>query len=758
MKRYALIVLLAVTLLNAQPVKAQSPCHVGLSTDNGVRQPGESCEAIGAQTITLGGENGFATVTLSGGARQRGELTSGAFLEPIDMYAGRACQGLPPRLDFHFSRKVFNVSITMAAETEFEGALDVTVADNKGRSYVQRMTLGGFFSTVGFGGGDINHITITTAAPSWHWQIYGIQFDDETKCPGNPSPSPSPTPTRSSSDDVAVALRPDPSPSPGPTDHNFFGIVPPSALTQTVRKVDGPIHRDVNVFRVVSDLKPDGTLQNPADLIANGVVSKYATLRIPAYDVDSTAGERDHVLFNGVEIGSGGGTAYLQGQDKKWSVSEFQIPIELVRFGKRNVDHPPTPGQNEVTILVDEDSGGWRVAIAAPSIEFQALYPVVMVHGNNSCGNFFAGDYRTKCEAALDNDFQLRPESEWFIKTFKDKGIPFDNSIDMPTDTVSRHADYLLVGGPKNKSIKAIAAEFGAKHVHIITHSKGGIDVREYLTRLPSGNKPTDFGVISVTTLSGPHLGSVGADYEDTIKQLKDMNQLTTDTILVADNPLRAGLTAAMGSDIGIPDLRVDKMRQFNRTNIPALPSQFWVEGQISNVSYYVLGADANLDDSAKDESVIEKFHPEKYLPTITDGEETKGVPYFPGLQGFTTLGKGELYTNIYRMFGSVHAARIVSKNKPGLGVPRPIPTIGEVPEPCWFLANDFAVTWLSALAVSQDPCVFVPDPQSVHSILPLATTQALSVIKSNHATLSNPVTAQIVLNWILMSQPIPRN
>src|SRR6266480_389378 len=107
MKRSILLVSLAAMFLNTPTVAAQLPCRVEASTATGQRQQNVACDAVASQTITLGGEtlagqNGAATVTVSGGARQEGyDSRFGVY----DTYSGRACQGLPPRLDFHFSRK-----------------------------------------------------------------------------------------------------------------------------------------------------------------------------------------------------------------------------------------------------------------------------------------------------------------------------------------------------------------------------------------------------------------------------------------------------------------------------------------------------------------------------------------------------------------------------------------------------------------------------------------------------------------------------
>ena len=94
-----------------------------------------------------------------------------------------------------------------------------------------------------------------------------------------------------------------------------------------------------------------------------------------------------------------------------------------------------------------------------------------MIHGNNSCGNFFAGDYRTNCMG--DAPTQLMPETEWFIKPFKDQKIPFDKSITMPTDRRATHALWLLNGSLEHgvRSLKSIADEWGVKHIHVIAHS-----------------------------------------------------------------------------------------------------------------------------------------------------------------------------------------------------------------------------------------------------------------------------------------------
>ena len=104
------------------------------------------------------------------------------------------------------------------------------------------------------------------------------------------------------------------------------------------------------------------------------------------------------------------------GTGRQWVVNKFYVPVEVLNFGKRVKGQPATPGKNTVEIWVDEDSTGarpWCTSVGWASISFEALYPFVMVHGNNSCPEFFAGDYECKGESHPD----FTPD-EYFVKPF----------------------------------------------------------------------------------------------------------------------------------------------------------------------------------------------------------------------------------------------------------------------------------------------------------------------------------------------------
>jgi triacylglycerol lipase len=142
--------------------------------------------------------------------------------------------------------------------------------------------------------------------------------------------------------------------------------------------------------------------------------------------------------------------------------------------------------------------------------------------------------------------------------------VPFDNSIDMTTAPIADHATFLAF------AIPAKAAECGARHVHVVAHSKGGLDVRASLALLANLNLPLNFGVLSLTTLSTPHHGSVGADYSF---DAKDANSLFSDSLT------RTKLAQQAPPDVATGDLRVSFVDRFNATNIPLLPRTLTIDG-----------------------------------------------------------------------------------------------------------------------------------------------------------------------------------
>jgi hypothetical protein len=276
--------------------------------------------------------------------------------------------------------------------------------------------------------------------------------------------------------------------------------------------------------------------------------------------------------------------------------------------------------------------------------------------------------------------------------------IPFDNSISMRTAPIDDHA--VLLG----KSIPEIAASFGARHAHLVAHSKGGLDSRAFLAK----TIPENFGVLSLITLSTPHQGSSGPDY-----QIDAVGANASHS----DSTVRTNLGKLTLPNAGTPSLRVDAAAEFNRTNVPALPNQFVVDGEVDPVAYRSISADMNLNDSHEDGD-----------PTIEYNE------------AFALAAQGRMpdaiYTRVvqtvYRLVGSVQKTRTETITVGDRGQ-YTVKVVREVPAP-QFRLNDAAVTQESA------------------SVGPF---HEIAHLKRNHSTIAHPVTGTLVLNEIRRIQPM---
>ncbi|HJW91995.1 MAG TPA: hypothetical protein VJ901_00115 [Thermoanaerobaculia bacterium] len=285
--------------------------------------------------------------------------------------------------------------------------------------------------------------------------------------------------------------------------HDGFSPFPPPPAEDTLFTVDsggdldtdctyhsgGPLVIHLPVTRFAGPVSSNGTLQNSAQLVANGYLSESAHLRMPAYDVDvfgdpdvpTKAPEVDRVYFNGHEVG------LLTGDNEIWKLNEFEVPIEWVKFPSIGSDGTlPAAADNVIAIDIDTASGGddnWCTSVDWVELDFGAIAPIFLVHGILSSG----------------------PEA-WpnFHSTLAAAGAPFSDEINLSgTGSIEGNAAILATRLP------ALAAKFGAKKCHIVAHSKGGLDTRAFLDGEYDGQ---ELKVLSLYTLSTPHHGSVLAD------------------------------------------------------------------------------------------------------------------------------------------------------------------------------------------------------------------------------------------------------
>lgn len=417
-----------------------------------------------------------------------------------------------------------------------------------------------------------------------------------------------------------------PFPTPTPTDSQFV-VDTPYPPNHCQFRSAGSLKFTVAITRYVGPVNGDGKLSNPQALVNNGVISPTVTLTMPAFDVDYSMvtlppdqPERDRVLFNGEFIGDLGAEGYLDGENNRWRMNSIKVPVSAVKFAQLNSGGgPPTPGLNEIEILIDQGNIAnnkelWCTSIDWAAIKVKALYPVVMLHGNGEDGTFW--------------------NRMGFTGPFAAAGIPIDISVSNGTHFISTNAGQLAI------KIPGIAQKFGVKHLHFVAHSKGGLDSRAFIKQIP----PDTIAILSVTTLSTPHHGSVLADY---VRDARGASAWSS------DDSVRTEAIQLKGGELdkGRENLTTSFVGVFNQQNLP-LPTSFTVAGETTPVKYFSWGADANADNSMS------------FLgnPTITI-DELQGTDYASG--GYLTA-KGA--TTVYRIVYYVASTRwdwaIVGGNK----------------------------------------------------------------------------------------------
>ncbi|MEL6537526.1 MAG: hypothetical protein AAFQ98_19045 [Bacteroidota bacterium] len=230
-----------------------------------------------------------------------------------------------------------------------------------------------------------------------------------------------------------------------------------------------------------------GLLANADELINTDALPATANIALRVFDVDHNSTyddngdgipdpEVDHVYVNGRQVLLGGAPWELTSGNNTWSIPSINIPIDYLKF-------PQGEGQsaeNLIEIDIDVKNVGWAIECSDIRISFQeptcSATPIVLVNGffgNKSTWDTFSG---------------------WLSRD----GIAHEAVAVSGTGSMATNANYL------HSQIERILRETGAKQVHIVAHSKGGLDTREYLRRYGHLNR-----VDKVVQLGTPNHGSV---------------------------------------------------------------------------------------------------------------------------------------------------------------------------------------------------------------------------------------------------------
>lgn len=247
----------------------------------------------------------------------------------------------------------------------------------------------------------------------------------------------------------------------------------------------GPLLIQLPVPTVVNpaEIGADGRLRDPNKLVQAGVIGAQVTIRFPVFDIDSGAvvsgiqPEVDRITFNGRFIKT------LTGINNTWTDDSFTIPIAELRFVSPNSPN----ARNELRVDIDTANAGgqeaWCMAVDWVAAEFDCAAPYVLAHGINA-------------DASTWDDGSARA----VLTTLDEKGVRYTRFSVTSNGSVAGNARELRT------LITAFLATLKAEKVHIIAHSKGGLDTQGLEALAP------DFEILSLSTLSTPHLGAVAAD------------------------------------------------------------------------------------------------------------------------------------------------------------------------------------------------------------------------------------------------------
>jgi pimeloyl-ACP methyl ester carboxylesterase len=486
---------------------------------------------------------------------------------------------------------------------------------------------------------------------------------------------------------------------PEDTDHSFSTDDAPKLDTGCIFRSSGPIVFNIEIKRFIGRLRSDGTLADADKLIASGALSRTAKLIMPGFDVDSGATaqgvqpERDRVSVNGEAVG------FLQGQNNRWILNSFEVDIRKIKFAERGTDgSEPTGGVNEIRIDIDTANSdeAWCTSVDWGSAGFRALSPILLIHGNNS-----------------DDEFYVRQK---FTDELDERSLAYDNKVfgdskDNPTTNfISVNANILA------KNIPKLVRSFGAKTVHLVAHSKGGLDARAYLAS-PALQNNKDFKVISLSTLSTPHDGSVLADLsierEAAAEQVGTIGRIEYEGFPAFTRQLTALAQRFVGIDNGRRNLTTGSVADFNGRNLQRLGG--------SSATFNTVAADMDLNENGQ----VDR-EPDEFLEIRKEGALS---------DNFITT---RIVDTLYQILRTTRNINVTYRDQciPLTNLCRQIATLTSVDNPT-LLGNDTLVTIPSALGAlsmqSRTRNTFTFD----------------GVNGRNHSDVANRGVAQRVLPWL---------
>lgn len=540
------------------------------------------------------------------------------------------------------------------------------------------------------------------------------------------------------------------------------------------------VQQEVDINRVVSYQSVAGKITS--SIITSGVVSPSARLTVFIKVVPSDINDKRKIVklkfdklndywLDGVEI------FYQIGVDNFKRSNQVLIPTTELLFGQAKVDplihnantdieknpenFKPTPGKNQLSFSSYSNLDGISPLIGSYTahvysfLEFDAVAPIILVHGTNADHTSWNEPVDERINGILFDPF-VRTDNQGYFSSapsaFRYMGVWYHN-LDL-----DHHGSFNPWSGGNNDidssgielgaHITNILNALGSKKCHIVAHSKGGSDARYFINNYPGiiptseknpGKLANKYMVLSLYSMGTPHKGTPVADLSYNVgSHLQYMGIFSANADVQAlIGSVNLGLILHAGPTRGaLFDQRTDaRIRQFNE-------DRTW---DITGGHFYSVVGDADLNRN-----------------NVIDGDESKVV--FPIILGVKLLSDADA-TYIYRLNGlakHVDAEVVTSPPHPQTGIQYEfirltVDSLGNssTPEP-----NDLVTPFWSGLGPKAKPFQVTNQfftVKSGYSTLYSGAEYEFSraLTPGNHSILKSEDAARQIMGQILLDYPL---
>ncbi len=410
----------------------------------------------------------------------------------------------------------------------------------------------------------------------------------------------------------------------------------------------------VNDYVLNSNQQIDNQYLN--NMVSNNIISPQAEIRLPVFDIDSHGGssnikpEVDRLSLNGKQI------ALLAGHNNQWTEDPITVPITEIKFGQNNTF--------TVDVDIDNNEQMWCMSVDWISIKFDIMPPVALLHGIDAQASTWDESTAPGVRSTLD-----------------ELGIKYQ------AFNAQEHGSAKTNGTLLAQQIGNFLKPMQAENVHLIAHSKGGLDAKYSISQ----SNQYDFKALSLSTISTPHLGSVAAD----IRQLEELYTARWYRNEADNDPGYAT------SFIYLPNFGPQPPGLFDLTTFSAL----YIQQKLPpNIPMFSVGANADKNHNDQLES-----------------DESNGL--FPLLIHFAA----KISWQTLRYYSDIKFVKQIKQPVQGSPTPYTV-TIYDAPPLSTLRANDIVITTESATP---------------------SFTQSLGIYSANHSTIKNSTIINKIISRI---------